>query len=147
MRKSYVMAVAAMSILGCGNPTSASIANAVSGRWKFGGQPPGNYFGMTLYAHGTDLSGTGIVIGEAGPHGSSAITGAVVGEEVHLDFIITTDVPNGPPPYLAHFTGKLAMGSLRGSLQYGVAGPQNPPGPVVFTRSDTDIPAALFHFP
>ncbi len=78
VRKYLVLAIAASSmLLGCSDPTSADIASSAAGAWSIREQVPGNYFGMTLVANGTALSGTGSFEGAIGWHdvGRNSVSG------------------------------------------------------------------------
>ena len=135
MRQFLVLAVIASSILlGCSDPTSADIASSAAGSWSIQEHVPGNFFGMTLVANGTALSGTGTFVGEAGPGGSSIVVGAVTNGDVNLDFTLLTERTDGTDTSTAHFSGRLMLGQLRGTLQFGLASPDNPPSQATFIR-------------
>ncbi|MEO8878815.1 MAG: hypothetical protein ABI446_00270 [Gemmatimonadaceae bacterium] len=137
MRKYLVLAIAASSMLfGCSDPTSADIASSSAGAWSIREQVPGNYFGMTLVANGTELSGTGSFVGEAGPGGNSTVDGGVTNGIIHLDFKLYRELPGGVDTVTSHFTGQLFLRQLVGTLWVGTQSPDNPPGQTVFVRSN-----------
>jgi hypothetical protein len=137
MRPFLVGAMAALSMLaGCGNdPTAASRAAAIAGAWQEALDVPGAFFGMTLTADGASLSGTGSYIIEAGPSGLTIVSGSASANEVNLDFVDESGHPApGEGAGRWHFTGKLILNRLEGTLQYGVASPDNLPVSAVFVR-------------
>jgi hypothetical protein len=137
MRLSLVKAILVSSmLLGCSDPTSSEIASSLNGDWEQRLDPPEGFFGFRLASNGTNVSGDGAFAGEAGPEGSSNITGSVSGTHVDLDFVLVTELPAGNPPRTVHFTGQLVLGALRGSWQYAPASPDNPPTSVIFVRDD-----------
>lgn len=137
MRPFLVGALAALSMLaGCGKePTAASTAASIAGAWHEAFDIPGAFFGMTLAADGTTLSGAGSYIIEAGPVGVMIVSGSVTADEVNLDFADES----GHSVQRAgdgtwHFTGKLVLNRLEGTMQYGVASPDNLPMVAIFVR-------------
>jgi len=137
MRLSLVKAIMVSSmLLACSDPTSSEIASSLNGDWKLRLDPPEGFFGFSLTSHGTDVSGDGAFVGEAGPEGSSSITGTVSGTHVDLDFVLVPEFPAGNPTTNLHFTGQLVLGALRGSWQYTPVSPDNPPTSVLFVRDD-----------
>jgi hypothetical protein len=137
MRLSLVKTILVSSmLLGCSDPTSSEIASMLNGDWKLRHDPPEGFFGFGLTSNGTDVSGDGAFVGEAGPEGSSSITGSVSGTHVDLDFVLVTELPEGNRTSTVHFTGQLVLGALRGSWQYTPASPDNPPTSVLFVRDD-----------
>ena len=89
MRISLVKAILVGSmLLGCSDPTSSDIASSLNGAWKLRSDVPEGFFGFSLTASGTDVSGDGTFLVEAGGGGHSTVTGTVVGTHVNLDFIL-----------------------------------------------------------
>jgi hypothetical protein len=88
---------------------------------------------MTLANDGSSLSGSGIVLVEAGNGGYSTIEGGVDGNVVTLDFTPLNENPDGAAAVSGHFTGRLALGELRGRMQF-TGFPDASPVPMVFVR-------------
>jgi len=120
--------------MGCTEPTSASIASAVSGSWVRVEEHPGSDFEMSLVATGTSLSGTGNFVVEAGPQGTMTIEGAVSGDTVNLDFTLWTELPDRAVLSTGHFEGSLVLGELRGRTVSYSQSADISFGPTVFVR-------------
>jgi hypothetical protein len=137
MRITLVIAIVMSSmLLGCSDPSSTEVASSLDGGWKLRMEPMLGFFGFSLTASGSDVSGDGAFFAEAGRGGTSTVTGSVIGTKVDLDFVLVTELSEGTETSTAHFTGQLDFGSLRGTMQYGIASPDNPPVPIVFLRDD-----------
>ncbi len=137
VRKYLVLAIAASSmLLGCSDPTSADIASSAAGAWSIREQVPGNYFGMTLVANGTALSGMGSFEGDAGPGGRSIVDGGVTNGIIHLDFTLYREYPDGADTVTSHFTGQLFLRQLVGTMWVGTQSQDNPPGHTLFVGSN-----------
>jgi hypothetical protein len=137
MRISLVMAIVVSSmLLGCSDSTSTDVASSLNGAWKLQFDPPEGFFGFSLAPSGSDVTGEGSFVGEAGPEGSLSVTGTVVENTVDLDFILVTQLPEGQPTRTAHFTGHLTFGRLEGKLRYGPIADDNPAQPAVFLRDN-----------
>lgn len=135
MRKSMVLAIVASSILlGCSDPTSVGIASAAAGAWSVQEQVPGNFFGMTLAANGSALSGTGSFVGEAGPGGNFIVDRGVTNGAIHLDFTLYNEHPGGADTVTSHFTGQLLLRRMVGTMWVGTPSQDNPPGRTTFVR-------------
>jgi hypothetical protein len=120
MRISRICTIGALSLaIACGEPTSASIASAVSGSWVRVEQHPGNSFEMKLVATGSSLSGTGSFQGEAGPGGTMTVEGNVTKGIVSLDFTLSAELTDGTLVRTMHFTGRPSLLELRGIMQSG----------------------------
>ena len=78
----------------CGRATSELHpgADQLNGRWArvpFEGEPPGSGLTIELTTNGSSINGTGSWHGEAGPSGSIAATGHLVGnDQVTLDITL-----------------------------------------------------------
>jgi hypothetical protein len=119
IRTSRILTIGALSLaIGCSEPTSASIASAVSGSWVRVEEHPGSDFEMSLVANGSSLSGTGAFVAEAAPGGTMTIEGAVSGDTVNLDFTFATELTDRTVISTGHFTGSLMFGELRGRTLY-----------------------------
>ena len=120
-------------VLACSEPTSAGIASSVTGSWETRFAAPGSGFWMTLANDGSSLSGSGIVLVEAGDGGYSTIEGGVDRTVVTLDFTPLKENPDGAATVGGHFTGRLEWGELRGTMQFN--GPSSTDTvPIVFVR-------------
>jgi hypothetical protein len=119
---------------GCSDPTSASIASSVTGSWKIPQTVPGSGFAMTLANNGSSLSGSGVVLVEAGPAFYSTVQGEVDGSVVNLDFtLVPNESHGGTGTVIEHFTGALIHGELRGTMTFSQS-PETSPVPIVFVR-------------
>jgi hypothetical protein len=135
IRTFRILAIGALSVaMGCTEPTSASIASAVSGSWVRVEEHPGSHFEMSLVATGTSLSGTGNFVVEAGPHGTMTVEGAVSGDTVNLDFTLSTELPDRAVLSTGHFEGSLVFGALRGRTVFYSQPADISFGPTVFVR-------------
>jgi hypothetical protein len=135
IRTFRILAIGALSVaMGCTEPTSASIASAVSGSWVRVEEHPGSHFEMSLVATGTSLSGTGNFVVEAGPHGTMTVEGAVSGDTVNLDFTVSTELPDRAVLSTGHFEGSLVFGALRGRIVFFSQPADISFGPTVFVR-------------
>jgi hypothetical protein len=135
IRTFRILAIGALSVaMGCTEPTSASIASAVSGSWVRVEEHPGSHFEMSLVATGTSLSGTGNFVVEAGPHGTMTVEGAVSGDTVNLDFTLSTELPDRAVLSTGHFEGSLVFGALRGRIVFFSQPADISFGPTVFVR-------------
>jgi hypothetical protein len=135
IRTFRILAIGALSVaMGCTEPTSASIASAVSGSWVRVEEHPGSHFEMSLVANGTSLSGTGNFIAEAGPRGTMTVEGAVSGDTVSLDFTLSTELPDRAVLSTGHFEGSLVFGALRGRIVFFSQPADISFGPTVFVR-------------
>jgi hypothetical protein len=135
IRTFRILAIGALSVaMGCTEPTSASIASAVSGSWVRVEEHPGSHFEMSLVATGTSLSGTGNFIAEAGPRGTMTVEGAVSGDTVNLDFTLSTELPDRAVLSTGHFEGSLVFGALRGRIVFFSQPADISFGPTVFVR-------------
>jgi hypothetical protein len=121
MRVTRLLALgASLIVIGCsGEPTSASIASSLTGSWVRLEEFPGNDFEMRLAADGSSLSGTGTFVGRAGPGGTITVVGTVTRDTVNLDFTLQAELSDSTVTSTAHFTGRLILQELRGTLQYG----------------------------
>ncbi|HEY2896309.1 MAG TPA: hypothetical protein VGJ12_04165 [Gemmatimonadaceae bacterium] len=130
-----ILAIGALSVaMGCREPTSASIASAVSGSWVRVDEHPKSEFEMSLVATGTSLSGRGDLDVEAGPQGTMTIVGAVSGDTVNLDFTLSTELPDPAVVSTGHFEGGLVFGVLRGRTVFYSQPADISFGPTVFVR-------------
>jgi hypothetical protein len=135
IRTFRILAIGALSVaMGCTEPTSASIASAVSGSWVRVEEHPGSHFEMSLVATGTSLSGTGNFIAEAGPRGTMTVEGAVSGDTVSLDFTLSTELTDPTVVSTGHFEGSLVFGALRGRTVFYSQPANISFGPTVFVR-------------
>ena len=135
IRTFRMLALGALSVaMGCREPTSASIASAMSGSWVRVEEHPGSNFEMTLVATGTSLSGTGDFDVEAGPQGTMTVQGSVSGDTVNLDFTLSTELPGPAVVSTGHFEGGLVFGVLRGRTIYYSQPADISFGPTVFIR-------------
>jgi hypothetical protein len=135
IRTFRILAIGALSVaMGCTEPTSASIASAVSGSWVRVEEHPGSDFEMSLLANGTSLSGTGNFIAEAGPRGTMTVEGAVSGDTVSLDFTLSTELTDPTVVSTGHFEGSLVFGALRGRTVFYSQPADISFGPTVFVR-------------
>ena len=84
----------AVILAACGRATAElhSTADQLNGTWArvpFEGAPPGSGLTLELTTNGSSISGTGSWHGEAGPSGSIAATGHLVGDDqVTLDITL-----------------------------------------------------------
>jgi hypothetical protein len=122
-------------VIACNDPTSASIASSVSGSWEIPQTVPGSDFWMTLANDENLLSGSGILLVEAGDGGYSTIHGAVDDNVVNLDFTPLDERSRGATTISGHFRGRLILGELRGTMQFGDS-PDTSPVPMVFVRKE-----------
>jgi hypothetical protein len=119
-------------VLACSDPTSASIASSVSGSWEIPEMVPGSGFAMTLANHGSLLSGSGVVLMEAGTGAYSTIQGEVDGHVVNLDFtLLPTGNQSSTGTISQHFTGRLVQDQLRGTMTFSQS---SDPVPTTFVR-------------
>ena len=84
---------------------------------------PGNYFQMTLSSNGSDISGTGLGCGEAGPCGTSTIVGTSDSKGIHLTITSVTSVPTPGQVSVSRFDGHVYPGDfMLGKLEFIGAG-------------------------
>jgi hypothetical protein len=120
--------------LGCSSdPTASSIAASLRGKWAVQETVPGSSFSTTLTPSGDSLTGLGDFVVEAGGSGFSTARGDVEGGAVNLDFTLMQEFPGGGIQTFEHFTGRLFMGKLTGTMQV-VDHRGLPPVPIVFVR-------------
>jgi hypothetical protein len=137
MHLTRILAVAASTLcIGCGHePTGSGIAESLRGTWAMQVTVPGSSFSTTLAPSGFNLSGTGEFLMEAGLGGRSTVEGSVHGGIVDLDFLLLREVPAGLMLNREHFTGRLIMGKLSGTMQDSDH-PEIPPSPSTFVRQE-----------
>src|SRR3982074_3153942 len=102
----------------------------VAGNWSKLEAIPGNSVNLTLATSGSTISGTGNWCGEALGCGTLTVSGAVVGDAIHLDI----GYSNG---LIEHFEGHInAFSSLEGSERGEVSGqPPQLPHAATFHRA------------
>jgi hypothetical protein len=133
LHRTLTVVVCALCI-GCSSGSTApSIAALLRGKWIMQEAVPGSSFSTTLTPTGDSLSGLGDFVVEAGGSGFSTARGRVDGNVVELDFTLMQEFPGGGVQSFEHFTGHLAMGKLKGTMQV-LDRRELPPVPIVFVR-------------
>ena len=129
--RSVLLVIGVAGLVGCSSPLSPT---ALSGDWLQETEVPGVFFGMSLAANGSSLTGFGNACGEALPCASFTVTGRLEDDgDVVLDFVYATARRD-------HFVGRLGFDTLRGQVTTTDGMPSLPPGPtpyvVVFHRTE-----------
>ncbi len=110
--RSALLVLVGLAVAGCSSPLDPKM---IEGTWHedFGGFP-GSYFQMTLSSNGSDISGTGLGCGEAGPCGTSTIVGTSDSQGIHLTITSVTSVraPNTGQVSVSRFDGHLYPGDF-----------------------------------
>jgi hypothetical protein len=114
--RSALLVLVGLAVSGCSSPLDPQL---IEGTWHedFGGFP-GSYFQMTLSSNGSNISGTGLGCGEAGPCGTSTIVGNSDSQGIHLTITSVTSVPTAGQVSVSRFDGHVYPGDFMiGKLQ------------------------------
>lgn len=114
--RSALLVLAGLVVGGCSSPLDPAL---IEGTWHedFGGIP-GSYFQMTLSSTGSNITGTGLGCGEAGPCGTSTIVGNSDSDGIHLTITSVTSVPTVGQVSVSRFDGHVYPGDFMvGKLQ------------------------------
>jgi hypothetical protein len=104
----------------CTLTTEPLAPEALNGSWAHRFDLPGFGDVLVLQVHGGVVSGIGSWAGEAGPSGTSSVTGAITGDMVVLDIVKTPVLPQPGTPRTDHFVGRLLSSTeLAGTLTQG----------------------------
>ncbi len=110
-------AITATAITACGSDTLAPSPSSVNGSWFAPGEVAGSSDVWTLAVNGHSITGTGTWSGEACCSGTTAISGTVTNDSVHLDLTYTIVQGAVRPPFHERFDGSLiAPDTLQGTL-------------------------------
>lgn len=99
---------------GCSSTIDPLLLN---GTWVQDFDFPGNSFEMTLRSDGKIVTGSGDWCGEAGPCGTTTVTGTANGTAVELDLIYNVTMPAASTIAPNHFSGRLTSDDkLKGTI-------------------------------
>jgi hypothetical protein len=120
VRSVYLLALFAM---GCSGAEPFLGPASIDGTWAEGFTIAGSGMGMTLTSTGSNISGSGEYVGEAGPSGTVAVTGTINGISVHLDLTFSQQLPRVGPGPIEHFDGQFTSANvLEGSITTDTSG-------------------------
>ena len=110
---------AAFLVVGCSGDLVAPSAQTLQGSWAVMDEVPGSGEIWDLTVQGASISGTGGWTGEACCAGTISLTGAIMGDSIHLDLtFVVTNSANPRAPFHEHFDGALTSRTvLRGTVR------------------------------
>jgi hypothetical protein len=127
MRKVMSVLLLGATLAACSSTLDPAI---VAGTWSKLEPIPGNSVNLMLATSGSTISGTGNWCGEALGCGALTVSGAVVGDVIHLDIVYSNGL-------IQHFDGRInAFSTLDGSERDEVPGqPPQLPHAATFHRA------------
>jgi hypothetical protein len=127
MRKVMSVLLLGAAVAACSSTLDPAM---VAGNWSKLEQIPGNSVNLKLATSGSTISGTGNWCGEAMGCGTLTVSGAVVGDAIHLDIVYSNGL-------VEHFDGHInAISTLEGSERGEVSGqPPQLPHAATFHRA------------
>ena len=127
MRKVMSVLLIGAALAACSSTVDPAM---LAGNWSKAEPIPGNSVNFTLATSGSTISGTGNWCGEALGCGTLTVSGAVMGDAIHLDIVYSNGL-------IEHFDGHInAFSSLEGSERGEVSGqPPQLPHAATFHRA------------
>ena len=120
-KRGAVLFIACLSVACGGGDLLAPTAMTLQGRWSAVNEVPGSGESWDLSVRGSNITGTGSWSGEACCAGTLSLTGAIVGDSIHLDLtVVTTNSATPRAPFHKYFDGALTSRNvLQGTVRYG----------------------------
>jgi hypothetical protein len=109
--RAALLVMLALSTTSCRLTTEPLGPDTLNGVWVHPFVLPGFSDVLVLEVHGGVVTGAGSWMGEAGPSGTSAVSGTASGDRVSLDITRTQRQPQPGTPRTDHFEGRIVSSS------------------------------------
>ena len=108
--RAALLVLVGLAVSSCSSPLDPTL---IEGTWHQDLRGiPGSYFQMTLSSNGSNISGTGVGCGEAGPCRTSTIVGNTDSRGIHLTITSVTTLPTAGAVSVSRFDGHVYPGNF-----------------------------------